>query len=181
MFLHKLLYWVLCLYISLISFQSFGADISSEEQPRNTSRKIWSGTEYRWLTWEELHLAIVEYNQNNPGEQINSRSYPFLYTKIPGAPASPWTHYLDFKKRGGWPALLGTLAKHLTWERLIEAIIEYNKTAPKNKQINSKTYKKLRKKIPGAPPWPPNFYPNFKEGGGWPVLLGKTCPKAFSG
>ena len=181
MFLHKLLYWVLCLYISLISFQSFSVNASFEELAQKPNRKIWSGTEYRWLTWEELHQAIVEYNQNNPGEQINSRSYPFLYTKIPGAPASPWTIYPDFKEKGGWPALLGTPAKHLTWEELIEAIIEYNKTAPKNKKISPRTYKKLRKKIRGAPPWPPSFYPDFKEKGGWPVLLGKTCPKSFSG
>ncbi|MDE0119164.1 MAG: hypothetical protein OXM55_04055 [Bdellovibrionales bacterium] len=179
MFVHKLLYQVLCFYISFISFQSFSADTFFKEPVQHHNKTFWSGTEYRWLTWEELHQAIIKYNQNNPQEPINSRSYPILYREIPGAPAGPWTYYPDFKERGSWPGLLGTPPKHLSLNQLIKAIVDYNNIAPKDKKINFNTYRKWRKKIPGAPPWPPTFYPDFKERGGWSILLGKPCPKGF--
>ena len=109
MFVHKFLYKILYLHIILISFQSFSTDTLFEKPNPNSNKIFWSGTEYRWLTWEELHQEIIKYNQNHPEEFINSRSYPLLYKEIPGAPSNPWLHYLDFKERGGWAALLGKI------------------------------------------------------------------------
>ena len=136
-------------------------------------RKFWSGEELRWLTWEELRDAIVEYNKKAPdGEKINSATYQMFYKKIPRAPSHPEQSYYDFKERGGWPALLGKFK--LTWEELRDAIVEYNKKAPEGKKIiNSVTYQSFYKKIPDAPSDPGRFYPDFKERGGWSVLLGK--------
>ena len=90
-----------------MSFQSFSTDVPSKKPNSNSNKTFWTGTEYKWLTWEELHQKITKYNQNNPEEPINSRSYPFLYKSIPGAPSNPLLHYPDFKERGSWSALLG--------------------------------------------------------------------------
>ena len=135
------------------------------------------------LTLEELRAAIIEYNNRAPeGERINSTTYIIgkLYKKIPGAPSNPNRTYSDFKERGGWPALLGKIS--LTLEELRAAIIEYNNRAPEGERINSTTYiiGKLYKKIPGAPSNPNRTYSDFKERGGWPALLGKICPRAFT-
>ena len=140
---------------------------------QNSIRRFWSGKEFRWLTWEELRAAIIEYNKRTPeGKRINSVTYgrDKLYKKILGAPSNPRTFYPDFKERGGWLALL-----FLTWEELRAAIIEYNKRALEGERINSVTYGrgKLYKKIPGAPSNPTTFYSDFKERGGWRALLGK--------
>ena len=50
---------------------------------QSSIRKFWSGKEFRWLTWEELREAIIEYNKRAPeGERIISEpTYKKFYKK----------------------------------------------------------------------------------------------------
>ncbi|MDE0518782.1 MAG: hypothetical protein OXH36_04420 [Bdellovibrionales bacterium] len=106
MFIRRVPFLILCVCSGLMQAQSFSVGFFS----KSSARKIWSGKEFRRLTWEELREAIIEYNERaSEGEKITSVTYVKgkLYKRIPGAPSHPEIFYPDFKERGGWPALVG--------------------------------------------------------------------------
>ena len=149
----------------------------------------------QFLLFNEWVFAVQSYAQEVlRQERISSHEYfqNRIYQHIPGAHSNPGRYYKkEFKARGGWGGIFGRADnkvykdgewRFLTLDEWIEQVISYNNSAPKNKKINSISYKrkKLYLMIPGAPSVPADVYgEEFRKRGGWGGVIDRVDNKVY--